>query len=244
MKRADFLLLVAVLVLTLSVRAWASPADLLRDDGVVVDHQPTRVGGGAADTLFINRYHQESWQQEADNVVLAEPATIARIGWWGFYGTFDQTHEPPAGPETFRIRLYEARTSDGLPGAMIFEQTVDSADRTPTSQLVYAEVMAPEYFYQVDLAQGVMLEAGVAYWLEVVQVGDIASAFRWEGSSADLDGVAYLNGIVLDWRSTFPQVAADAAFQLSTVPESASISLFVPSLLVVRTWGRRRQGRG
>jgi len=241
-KRADFLLLVAVLVLTLSVRAWAAPGtirDLLGDRTIVVDRQPTRYGGLASDTLFINRSGQVSWQQLADSITLSQAATNLQLGWWGFYGSFDQTHQPPSGAETFRVRFYDARASDGLPGSTIFEQTFDSASRAATGHTVFAEVTAPEYFYQVDLAQGLALEAGAKYWIEVVQVSDIDSAFRWEFATGGPPGEVYLNAHVSDWTLYGP----DTAFQLSTLPEPASLLFFVPSILLVKLRGRREARR-
>ena len=54
------------MTLTVTARAWATPGtveDLLRDDDVVFDQQPTRVGGLASDTLFVDRSGLVAWQQ-------------------------------------------------------------------------------------------------------------------------------------------------------------------------------------
>ena len=239
MKRAGSVILIAVVVLTVPACAWASPSTmselLPRDGDVVVNQQPTRVGGGASDTLLVDRDGQVTWQQLADEIVLTQTATIGRIGWWGFYGTWNQTHVPPA-TEMFRIRLYDARAGDGLPGVILFEQTFDAVSRTATGRNVLAEEPCPEYFYQINLSQGLTFAAGVRRWLEVVQVGDVGSTYRWELANGPPPGQAYLNPNVTDWALYYP----NCALQLSTVPEPGSLFLFVSSLFLVRLQGRRR----
>ena len=78
---------------------------------VVFDHPPLNSGGPASDTSFrLDPSPAELWQQLADDILLASPATIRRIVFWGFYGdTFIPVPQPPPITETFRVRFYAAR---------------------------------------------------------------------------------------------------------------------------------------
>jgi len=239
-KRADFLLLVAVLVLTLSVRAWASPADMLRGDGVVFDQQPDPAGGPLADTLALDEFGYEIWEQVADNVRLSEAATIRRISWYGFYGGDEQSHEPPAGDETMRVRFYSSRASDGLPGDILLEETFLNLPRTFTGRVVSVGGLPKEYLFEADLSTSMFLSANTVYWLEVVQVGDVNSHYRWEDGYGLVGRHATINYYPPDWTS----VSGSFAFQLSTVPEPTSIAVLICAAFLARSrlGGRRCRG--
>jgi hypothetical protein len=193
---------------------------------LIVDHQPHPVGGPAADTDFISSDSgQRVFQQVADDFAVGADATIRRVLWWGFYGgSFGGTTAPPVGLETMRIRFYEARPVDGLPGLVLYEESFLSPQRLPTGRDVFTTHRHPEYMYQVDLATPFDLNAGIPYWLEIVQVGDVASTFRWEFSAtAPLNGFAFLNTGIPDWQTT---TSSNCAFQLSEVPEPSTIASF------------------
>ncbi len=49
--------------------------------GIVVDQQPTRGGGLAADTEFYDTWGDPYWQQLADDILLSSAATIRRVLW-------------------------------------------------------------------------------------------------------------------------------------------------------------------
>ncbi|HVP13458.1 MAG TPA: hypothetical protein VMV94_19955 [Phycisphaerae bacterium] len=242
MKRADFLLLVAVLVLTLSVRAWASPADLLRDDGVVFDQQPTRYGGPLADTLALDEFGFERWQRVADNVRLAEAATIRRISWFGFYGGDDEysDNDPPEGDETMRVRFYAARPDDGLPGEVLLEQSFLNLPRTFTGHVIGVGMLPREYLFEADLSTPILLSANTLYWLEVVQLGDVGSIFRWEEGAGRVSGCAFINDYTPSWTFVWDGLA----FELSTVPEPTNIVVLTCGGLLARSWLGGRRSRG
>jgi hypothetical protein len=190
---------------------------------VVVDHQPHPFGGGASDTLFVGPSGQPVWQRNADDFMLTAGDTIGTIKWWGFYNA----DNPPA-TETMRIRFYGARPGDGLPddGNILYETSVQDHTRTWTGRLIAVGDLPREYLFQSALPTPVWLDAGTKYWLEIVQMGDLATYFRWENSSAQLNGHAFINDITLDWRATLPGSTADSAFQLIAVPEPAVSVLF------------------
>ncbi len=224
----------------LSAPASAYPGEwdnLMRDGGVVVDHQPRLGGGTAADTAFYDPYGYEVWQQLADDILLAEAAMIRRIVWWGFY----HLNDPPPAVETMRIRFYDARPGDGLPGAILYEESFLNPSRTATGETVLADGLPDEYIFEVDLTTPLTLVAGTPYWFEALQIGDVDSTFLLEYSETDLTGIAFVNNIVADWQSA---LTVDLAFQLSTAPEPSSILMFVFLFGVLGRRERRCRGFG
>jgi len=174
---------------------------------IVVDHQPQNTGGLASDTSFqLPGFPDELWQRVADDFTLTEPATLRRVHWWAFY----DSDSPPL-TETIRLRFYESRPLDGLPdeSRIVREETVVDPLREWTGRLVGVGILPREYFFTMDLSSELQLEARTQYWLEIVQIGDIASHYRWEVSLADLNGQAAINnGGASDWISTLPGLAA------------------------------------
>ncbi len=198
---------------------------------IIVLQPPDPFGGPGADTLFRDAWGEIAWQQTADNFLISTPATARQVSWLGFYGGSDAPVTPPPPMETMRIRFYGARASDGLPddSNILLEEYHADTIRTATGDTVHVGGNPPEYRYQVNLVTPLFLEAGTLYWLEVVQFGEIDSAFRWEGGYGSIYGHAYTNSLGNYWRIS----AGSQAFELSTVPEPSSallISLVVTLL--------------
>ena len=189
---------------------------------ILVDHQPHPYGGLASDTLFNDPFGRPVWQRVADNFVLPNPAQAVSLRYWGFY----DADNPPA-TETMRIRIYGSRAGDGLPddANILSETTLQNPTRTATGRLVSTGHLPHEYLFDAGLAVPVDLDAGTAYWLEVAQIGDVATSFRWEFSIDVQDGAATINSIHDYWQDTFPGLGADAAFQLIS-PEPCCLALF------------------
>jgi hypothetical protein len=215
-----------------------------RDGDIVVDQQPNLYGGQGSDTLFYDYFGYEVWQREADNILLGQDRAIRRVVWWGLYGGQGQSHQPPVEDETMRIRFYGARPGDGLPddNNIIYQENFVNAQRTATGRVVDAEGLPPEYRYEADLAAPVGLAAGSVWWIEVVQVGDVDSTFRWENAPGVLAGHAFVNDIVPDWRFVS---SGSFAFQLSTIPEpcTAGIVMVFAVFYVARRRGGSAFGR-
>ncbi len=238
--KSGFGILTAVLVVvstTFESRAGEEPG--LRGGGqLLVDHQPHPVGGAFSDT-DLPYLGLPFWQRLADDILLTQPppGPVTHIVWWGFYGgTFDEVPEPPPATETMRIRFYDARPTDGLPGSALFEETLLDPLRTPTGRRIGLGPLPPEYIFEADLTTPYQLDANVPYWLEIVQLGDLNSTFRWEFSIAQLTGQAFINASNGDWQNTAPQLTGDTAFQLWTVPEPTSVVLFALGMCL---FGRR-----
>ncbi|MCC7313900.1 MAG: hypothetical protein IT419_03700 [Planctomycetes bacterium] len=197
--------------------------------GIVVDQQPNLTGGQGSDTSFINGVGVPFWQLLADNIRLGQSATIRQITWWGFYGgDFDEApdaHDPPTGPESFRVRLYAPRTSDDLPDSsnILFEETILNPPRASTGRTLLLPGIPDEYRYQAELSAPFLLDADLLYWLEVVQLGDLDSHFRWERGTGLQLGFYYLNPVVSDWTSS----PGSFAFELSTIPEPGTGGLLL-----------------
>jgi len=191
---------------------------------IVVDHQPNPLGGGGSDTEF--RFNgQPSWELSADDFSVSAPVTIKSLVWWGYYRT------PAPADETMRIRLYDARPGDGLPGAVLFEQLVFDSHRTATGRHVADQGQPPEYRYDTTLNTAMLLQANTPYWLEITQIGDLASTFVHEQSLADQTPYAFQNRVAIDWRRS--NGTTDLAFQL-IVPEPATAALILFGALGLR----------
>lgn len=200
---------------------------------IIVDHQPEPGGGLASDTLFTSPFGQTVWQQVADDFVWTSTEQLVGVNFWGFYNA----DNPPA-IETFRLRFYSTRSSDGLPGDVVYEEMLQNPSRSATGRIIQTGIGPREFLFETNLKLPVDLTENVMYWFEVVQIGDITTYFRWEHSiNADFDGVATANIIHTNWQSTFPNGPADAAFQLIS-PEPAAAALLVIAFFV-RTRSRR-----
>ena len=234
----DFMRFVCAVILfaiaILSPRfAIAGPGTI--DALIVVDHQPNQVGGLSSDTELVTTMGAEAWQRGADDFVLSDATDIAAVRWWGFYNL----DNPPVA-ETFRIRFYGARPGDGLPdeSQIVYEQVVDTPTRTATGERVAVGVGPDEYLYETPFDAPVSLSSGVTYWLEVSQLGDLDTHFRWEFSQTDANGQAFINEVTVDWRAT--TLSSDTAFQLIAVPEPSAGLLLVALSLTVRLGRMRR----
>ena len=218
--------------------AWLAAGAGRAAADIVVNHPPLNSGGPAADTEFINDSNMQSWQLEADDFQVTQDAVIRRISWWGFYGSsFLEEVEPPPATETMRARIYGASASDGLPddGNIVFEESIISPSREPTGRIVFVGPGPPEFKFEVDLATPLAIEADMTYWLEIIQVGDINSLYRWEVSQAEQNGHAFMNSLMEGWRRS---VSGDLAFELSTIPEPSSLLLIAAGFIL---WGRGKR---
>ncbi|MBI5762990.1 MAG: hypothetical protein HZA51_05645 [Planctomycetes bacterium] len=221
MRTAYFTILVCTVFFALSQAAHA---------GIIVDHQPFPTGGPGSDTQYVTTLGQTSWQWLADDFVWATNEQLTHVNYWGFYNA----DNPPI-HETFRLRLYLPRSSDGLPGQVIHEEVILNPNRTATGREIQVGITPNEYFFEAPLVAPVTLNANDRYWLEVVQVGDITTHFRWETSVTENNGLAFLNRNVPDWAFTDTQ--GDLAFQLIS-PEPTSLVLF-GAACIMRTRSRR-----
>jgi hypothetical protein len=200
----------------------------------IVDHPPHPFGGPASDTEFIDMSGHPSWQLLADDFQVSAAATARRLVWFGFY---DRDNPPTT--ETMQIRLYDARASDGLPGNVLYESTAVNPTRIATGRIILVGISPREFRYEFDLPIAIELAPATQYWLEIVQLSDLTTAWRWEFSIVDLNGLAFQNGTHPDWEWSGPS-QGDLAFRL-VVPEPQSLAAAVLTYLPFsrRHWRRK-----
>lgn len=232
MKRSIWMIGIAFLAAALPVRA-----------GIVVDHQPWPTGGSASDTDLIDPLSTLTSQRSADDFTLAADADIRHVTWWGFYGSnvTSPAEQPPA-TQTFRMRFYDARPANGLPGNLIHEESFADPLFAPTGRIIVTGAGPDEFKFDVNLAQPVSLSAATPYWLEIVQLGTRDSFFGWELSITEQNGFAFINAATVDWQHTV-NTPGDLAFQLSTIPEPSSATLWVIAVFTLFSRGGRKGPR-
>lgn len=200
--------------------------------GTVLLHAPNQEYGWRSDTSFLLG-NSPSSQRLADGFALDAPAIIRQVAWWGDYeGT------PLPLNESMRIRFYAADSGSGLPGSMISEAIIANPLRVPTSLLVRGtpgtSATWPEYLFQAELASSVSLDAHSLYWLEIAQLGDSSSRFRWELSPTDGSTIAYSYPADTQWQlDSFP---SNLAFQLSTIPEPCTLAMAILCVGLAPRW--------
>ena len=186
--------------------------------GVVLDHSMNPFSAPKSDT-GVSPGGVIPGKKPADVFVLKHPAIIRHITWWGFH-----LRDVAPVTETMRIRFYDARASDGLPGTVLFEENSPDPYRIATG-IVDTVLGGPaaELRFEWDLSTPVSLEADTPYWFEVVQLGDTETRFLWRGANVEETGRAVME-TGLDWTL---HNGFDMAFQLSTIPEPSALILFI-----------------
>jgi hypothetical protein len=211
---------------------------------VFLDHAPDFSNGSGSDTGWNDIFGNHYWQQTADDFQLSSPVTLSTVAWYACYGDdlfSSPPPHPPSGNETIRIRLYNARPSDGLPGPTLYEETFVNPSRVATGRHVGLPTFPTEYRFQATLSTTVQLQASEPYWLEIAQIDDNASLFRWETSSAPGGPFAVINEHLEDWN--YVPGANHVSFQLMSVPEPALFLSIVPYAIVFLRLRGRREGQ-
>ncbi|MFO0974611.1 MAG: hypothetical protein U1A27_14395 [Phycisphaerae bacterium] len=195
---------------------------------------PDRNFGQASDTLFRSDSGPITASQVADDFAIPAGGSVCGVNWWGFYGgSFVQFDPPPpAGDETMRVRFYE--NAAGLPGAVLAEHTLLNPTRQWTGQmLMFDSPFRREYLYRAALPSCFAAAAGVTYWFEVVQVGDVNSYFRWETAPPGNNRFAVLFPPGTPWRiSGQPD---DFAFRLLTPEPTGGFLMLLALIGAVRS---------
>lgn len=212
---------------------------------LIVDQQPAQLGGYGSDTDFLNSFGDPTWQRVADNIRLSQSAVVRHLSWHGFYGSDDQNHQPPIGSESLRVRFYGSRAVDGLPDDqnVILDRTFVNLPRVATGRTIAVDGRPAEYFYEADLDAEVSLLANTTYWLEIAQIGDLSSTFRWETGFGLIPSSAFAGRLTAgQWLTG----SGSLAFQLSTIPEPSTAALLISALglfLARRAPRRMPEGR-
>lgn len=137
--------------------------------------------------------------------------------------------------ETFRIRVYDQRPGDLLPGTVLYEAELTSVPRVWTGRFVLTFGAPREFRYEIDLPEPLAVAAHTTQWLEIAQIGDVDSFFLWEFSqNTTLNGRAFINPIVGDWTPS-GLGTSNGAYQLVSIPEpNTFVLLSIAGILLTR----------
>lgn len=142
---------------------------------------PGRTFGYASDSLYLNDSGQPFSELIADKFSLSQSLPVCRLKWFGFYGGNGILDPGPPQSESFRIQI--RADAGGLPGTSLSDTIANDPIREWTGFLIGIQAARREYVYQTSLPQCFTPVAGHSYWVEISQLGDIGSLFRWEGSN-------------------------------------------------------------
>ena len=148
----------------------------------------------------------------ADDFQYAEATPISGLNWWGGY------LNPPSGPDVFTVRLFA--DDDGRPGTLLQQVVFDSVSKESTGQFVNGvPQLYSEFRYSATFEKPFLAEAGVTYWLSIINPP--RDTWLWEASAGTADfGVQRTLGQE-DWLPYYD----NAAFELTSVPESKYTAL-------------------
>jgi len=171
----------AALAVVVALVAAPAAADVLYSQLPVADN-----GALASD------FNRSNPQQEADDFELPSPSYIHDVHWWGIY-----YNQPEPEADDFTIRFFNPNDS-GLPTIRFFnpnDSGLPEADpfvsvapvdltRTLTAMTALGD---PVYYYEADLPSDVLVSAGAAYFLSIVNSTQ-SGEWSWV---ADGDGTHY-----------------------------------------------------
>ena len=202
--------------------ASTARADVIFDNGA-----PSKSGGFLSDIDANVRF--------ADDFVLAGPATINALRFWGFYSP---TGTP--GPDDFTVVFYG--NSSGLPNGstVLSSNMVASACRIDTGDDL--DGGGDIYVYEAPLAP-LSLGAGT-YWISIVNntTADNNDNWAWARHAFPGNDARSLNGGA-SWLHEFSD--SELAYQLLNVPEPDGLSMAATAAAVVLIGQRRwRSTRG
>jgi MYXO-CTERM domain-containing protein len=123
-----------------------------------------------AGTLFSDLQHP---REAASPFSLGQSAELTSLVWWGGYFSLGAPPSPNSSP--FEIRLF-ADAGSG-PAAVPFAVAPVTATVTPFPASL------PEFEYAAVLPEAIPLEAGVTYWISIVDVDPVLPTFAWRKSS-------------------------------------------------------------
>jgi hypothetical protein len=166
-----------------------------------------------------------SFQQELDDFILSDDATVDSVRWWGSYGA----NPDPASLDSFTLRFFLDSGSGPSPLPLIVSGPVTGVTRVMTG-LVSGPLPPHDggivYVYTAQLHSPVLLVGGTQYYLSIVN--QTGSRWGW-----------YDSGPGMHWLRSFPGSpwakvsTTDFGFELLDLPEivnSPSVPFFEDSL--------------
>jgi hypothetical protein len=222
---------------TLILTAMVLLAPLAAADTLLHRQPPGRTFGISSDTEYLDDFNRPTGALIADKFNLAPgvDTCVARVTAFAFFGGTGVVDPGPPATETIRVRLLADVA--GLPAEPpLYEAYFQDPARVWTGFLINIAGARKEYRYELPLPHCFEAVPGTDYWLEVAQMGDINSLFRWEHSNT-AGGFAVQFPLETPWRlSANP---SQLAYELWT-PEPCSGALLALGLALCL----RRPARG
>jgi len=224
------LLSVGVLVFSLIVTVWPQ-----RVGAQSIYKQAPFAGEGFSSTYDQNAIFAFL---AADNFTLASAASIGQIRWWGNGDGFGLPNLQNF--TSFKVTLHQ-RLANGLPGAIIDQETFATAATNPVDSGLISFNNTKVWQQTVTLASPQTLAAG-QYFVSIgvnSYVNNQDSIWFWNTSTQGDGFLAFDAYDGAGWRQ-FGQ-ATDLSFELIAVPEPAAMTVAIGGmLLLVRRRGRER----
>lgn len=195
----------------LSLLLLASP---LRAD--VLFSQPVIDGGVALASDFAR------FQQEADNFVLAQAASVQTVLWWGAYANNDMP------TDKFTLRFFADAAGDPAMTPLV---NVSLSGVTRTATTLVDNLGDPIYAYQATLPTSVLIDGATTYYLSLVNnTGD----WDWVGTGPGIHWARPDDSSA--WTVSSNTTAF--AFELlgTPIPEPATLLLVVIGAVGVLAW--------
>jgi hypothetical protein len=164
----------------------------------------------------------------ADNFQLGQDTLIGGLIWWGGNGN------SPLGPDNFTVCLYS--DNGGQPGALLEHCAFGAVNAIATGQFVNAPDLYPEFEYSANLPTPFPAQAGVMYWLGIVNPS--AYGWLWEASASPLNPGVERSFNGGSWEPYYD----NTSFALVAVPEPHGMILITTSLVSIMVFIGSRRG--
>lgn len=201
------------------VIAFMTPS-ALADADTLFYQAPDRLWGLPSDTEWTDSIGLTVSSLGADDFRLTSTETACALRTWIFFGANDVgpfVLDPPAS-QTVRLRFYA--DASGLPGGVIHEQTIDNPPLAWTGRTIALVPSRREYRMDIPISGCFTAQADTTYWVEIAQLGDPVSMFRWESARGSNQSHVEQYPIGNAWR-TFNDYGF--AFELLRTPEPGTV---------------------
>jgi hypothetical protein len=113
----------------------------------------------------------------ADDFRFEQDTLVGGVIWWGGY------FNPPPGPDNFTVSLFS--DSGGHPGSVLAQFPFGAVPARATGRFVNAPDFYPEFQYSASFPTSFLAQAGVKYWISIVNPP--RDIWLWEASGSTLN---------------------------------------------------------
>lgn len=166
----------------ISLIAASALTPLVRADTLLHRQAPGHSFGITSDTAYLDDFGILRGALVADHFSIGTDASVCRVNAYVFFGgELPMLDPPPPATESIRIRFYS--DADGLPGDPLQETTLLNPAHPWTGKYIALGPLRKEYLYELLLPQCFPVQGGIPYWIEISEISDPNSRFRWENSN-------------------------------------------------------------